>query len=391
MLKKEKLNITFLTATRAEFGLLRNLISRCYDENLFNVKLIVSGTHLSEKHGFTIKEIKKSGFKIDKEIDIKISSDNPFDIANSSAIGLKGFIKAFDELSSDLIVVLGDRYEILSAVIAACFARIPIAHIHGGELTEGLIDDSIRHAITKFSHLHFVANKEYRRRVIQLGEDPKFVFNVGGMGIDSLSNIKKLDLASVENLIKLKLNKKSFLITYHPLTLNDELSKKEFDQLLNALENLKDTSLIFTMPNADPGNNYIYERIKEFTKKNNSSRYFKSLGQQIYFSLLNYVDGVIGNSSSGLLEMPYFKKATINIGDRQKGRLSASSVINCRGDKNEISRAISKVYSTKFMEKLKDINCPYGAPGASKRIIDQLKRVDYSNLLQKKFFDLAIK
>ena len=380
--------IALLTGTRAEFGLLKNLIKEIDLSKEFDMKLLVTGSHLSKKHGETISEIIESGFKIHKKVFLNLECDNSEFIAKATATGIESFSKIFKELSPDLLIVLGDRYELLTAIIPACFERIPIAHLNGGEITEGAIDDVIRHAITKFSHLHFVANEEYRKRVIQLGENPATVFNVGGMSIDAINSISLLKKKEIEKLLNISLLNKSLLITYHPETLDVNKSISQFKSLLRSLEKLDDTTLIFTMPNADPGSDILFKLIREFVSSKSNRYVFNSLGQKKYFSLVNLVDGVIGNSSSGISEVPYFKKPTINIGDRQKGRLRAESILDCNHDEDSITSAIKKIYTKEFELKVSKSKCPYGYPGGSKKILDILKATDFKSLIKKSFYDL---
>ncbi len=381
------LNIIVATGTRAEYGLLRNLISLINSSDELNLILLVTGSHLSIKHGLTYKEIERDNFEIKRKIDINLNGDQPIDISYSTALGIKGFAKAYREFCPDLIILLGDRFEMLSAVIPALYENIPIAHIHGGEKTEGLIDEAIRHSITKFSNYHFVASEIYRKRVIQLGEDPNRVFNVGGMGIDSLTSLELKSKIEIEKELKIKFLSKSLLVTFHPVTLEKSSSKKYIIELIKSLEELEDTTLIITLPNADMDNQKIRYEWEKFEKKRKYTYLFKSLGQLRYFSLLRQVDGVVGNSSSGLLEVPYFKKGTINIGDRQKGRLKANSIINCEPNQREITSAIKQLYSEEFRSKLKKVKSPYGEPGASQKIYKIIKKLDLKNI-QKNFYDL---
>ncbi len=383
-----KRKIAIVTGTRAEFGLLKNLIKKLTKINKIELSLLVTGSHLSAIHGETIKEILENGFEINGKINLNLKSDSPRDIAKATANGIEGFSKVFYKTRPNLLIVLGDRYEILSAVLPACYENIPIAHIHGGERTEGLIDESIRHSITKFSHIHFVASEEYRKRVIQLGENPKRVFKVGGLGIDAINEMKLLDKSEVIKNLEIKFRKKNLIVTYHPETLNKDSSKKGIEELLKSLENLKDTTLIFTLPNADPHNRFIIDKIKSFVLKNNNSYFFNSLGQLNYFSLLKICDGVIGNSSSGLLEVPFFKKATINIGNRQMGRLKAKSVIDCHPKEELISKSIQKIYSNEFKKNLINLKNPYGEPGATDKIIKILENTNFDELISKSFYDL---
>tara|TARA_B100000686_G_scaffold234524_1_gene242266 strand:- start:2309 stop:3478 length:1170 start_codon:yes stop_codon:yes gene_type:complete len=389
MLVKKK--VCFVTGTRAEYGLLRHLIKLIHASSDFQLQIIVTGMHLSKKFGETYKEIEDDGFPIDRKIDLLLTSDDPVGISKSTSLGLNGFAKAFDSLKPDLVLVLGDRYETLSAVIAAMFARIPIAHIHGGELTEGVIDEAIRHSITKFSHLHFVATEEYKKRVVQLGEMPSRVFNVGGMGVDAIKKINLLNRSDLQKSLGIKFKNKNLLITFHPVTLENNTSFLHMQELLNALENLSDTMLIFTMPNADTNGSVIFKMIENFVEKNNSSCAFNSLGQLHYISCIKEVDAVIGNSSSGLAEVPTFKKPTINIGDRQKGRIMAKSVINCAPNSTEIKKSIKKVYNFEFKDSLRNVKNPYGDGGSSEKILGILKNTNFNKLIKKEFYDMNLK
>jgi GDP/UDP-N,N'-diacetylbacillosamine 2-epimerase (hydrolysing) len=380
--------ICVITGSRAEYGLLRNTILNIKKENKFNLKLIVTGSHLSKKYGFTLNEIKKDRILITKKIDLNLISDNSIGVANSIAIGLKSFVKIFEKIKPDLILVLGDRFEILTATLASSLCRVPVCHIHGGELTEALLDDAFRHSITKMSHIHFAATQAYKKRIIQLGENPNNVFCVGGLGVDSIKKQKFLNKNTIEKKLKIKFLKNSALITFHPETLKKKTTYKNFIELLKSLKKLKNVTLIFTMPNHDIESSIIYKLIINFVKKNNNSYFFKSLGQKLYFSCCNNIDFMIGNSSSGLLEMPSFKKFTINIGDRQKGRIKAKSVINCKFENKEISKAINFVLNKKNQKFLKNIKNPYGTGGASKKIVSILKKIKIEEIINKKFFDI---
>jgi GDP/UDP-N,N'-diacetylbacillosamine 2-epimerase (hydrolysing) len=386
-----KRTIAVVTGTRAEYGLLRHLIKLINDSDEFELQLVVTGSHLSKKFGETYKEIEADGFVINRKIDLLLASDTPLGLAKSTSLGVAGFGEVFDSINPDLILVLGDRFEILSAVIAAMFARIPIAHLHGGEITEGLIDEAIRHSITKFSHLHFVGNEEYRKRVMQLGENPNLVFNVGGLGVDAIKNINLLTKSELENSLGIKFKNKNLLITFHPVTLEKNTSHSQMVELLNALSDFEDTCLIFTMPNADTDSQIIFELIEDFVIKNINAHFFTSLGQLRYLSCLAQVDAVVGNSSSGLTEAPTFKKATINIGDRQKGRIQSNSIINCNPISADIKNAIKKSYSDEFKKTLLSTKNSYGDGGAAKRIINILSKVNFNALIYKKFFDLECK
>jgi len=380
--------ICIITGTRAEYGLLRNLIKLIDDSSDLELQLIVTGTHLSKKFGETYKEIEADGHNIQIKIDLDLVSDSPLSLIKSTSRGLVGFGSAFDLLKPDLVLVLGDRFEILAAVIAAMFSRIPIAHLHGGELTEGLIDEAIRHSVTKFSHLHFVANDEYKRRVIQLGENPKTVYTVGGLGVDAINNINLLTRSELEVSLGINFKSKNLLITFHPVTLENNTSSEQIHELLKALHGFKDTCLIFTMPNADTDSGIIFELIEKFVLKNSNAHLFASLGQLRYLSCVAQVDAVIGNSSSGLTEVPTFKKPTINIGDRQKGRIQAQSVISCLPLSSDIKNAIQKSYANDFISSLRNVENPYGDGGASERIVRILRSVEFKGLIKKSFYDL---
>jgi len=383
-----KRKICVITGTRAEYGLLKRLIKSIDDSPQFKLQLVATGMHLSKKFGLTYKEIELDGFKINKKIDIKLNSDTPTGVSKSTSLGLLGFSRTLEELKPDLVLILGDRFEIFAAAIASMFSRLPIAHLHGGELTEGVTDEAIRHSITKLSHLHFVASKEYKNRVIQLGEDPKNVFLVGGLGVDSIKNTQLLNRHELEDSLKLKFLKKNILVTFHPATLEDTSAGKQMKQLLKALSELKETALIFTMPNADIGGGVLFSMIKDFVTKHDNAYSYTSLGQLRYFSCIGQVDCVIGNSSSGLSEVPTFKKGTINIGDRQKGRLKAKSVIDCDPNYKSIKKALKKAYEKNFQVDLNATINPYGEGLAVKKIMNVLEKKSFDDLLKKKFYDL---
>ncbi len=385
MLKK----ICIVTGTRAEYGQLHLLMKEINNSKKLSLQVLVTGTHLSKNHGYTVNEIIKDKIKIDKKIDINISSDKEVSILNSMAIGLTKFYHGLINLKPDLVLILGDRYEMLSVAISCLLSRIPIGHIHGGELTEGLIDDPIRHSLTKMSHIHFTCTSEYKKRVIQLGENPVNVYNVGGLSVDNLKKIDLLTKSEIEQKFNFKFLKKNLLITFHPLTLIARSEGlKHLNELLLALKTLEDTLLIFTMPNADPHSRKIFTTIKKYCSTKKNALIFSSLGYINYLSCLKYVDAVVGNSSSGLVEVPSFKKATINIGDRQKGRIKAKSVIDCMPTKKDILESIKKSYSKSFKSSLKKVKNPYGNGGSIKKIIKVLENKEFNNLIKKQFYDL---
>ena len=385
-----KRKICVVTGTRAEYGLLYWLMKEIEADKELQLQLIVTGMHLSPEFGLTYKEIEKE-FKIDKKIEMLLSSDTSIGISKSMGLAQISFAEAYEELKSNIVVVLGDRYEIFSATSAAMIARIPIAHLHGGETTEGAFDESIRHSITKMSHLHFTATQEYKNRVIQLGEHPSKVFNVGGMGIENIKRLKLLNKEEFEKSIEFKLNKKNILVTFHPVTLENSTAKEQFQELLDAIDELEDTNIIFTKANSDTNGRIINQMIDEYVAKNyHKSIGFISLGQQRYLSALQYVDAVVGNSSSGLLEAPSFKIGTINIGDRQKGRIKAKSVINSEVNKTSILKSFSKLYSKAFQDLIEESKNPYGDGIASRKIIEIIKNEDLRNILKKSFYDLKV-
>ncbi|MFY4808192.1 UDP-N-acetylglucosamine 2-epimerase [Aliarcobacter butzleri] len=382
--------VCVITGTRAEYGILYWLLKEIQVDTKLELQLIVTGMHLSPEFGLTYKEIEKE-FKINKKIEMLLSSDTTIGISKSMGLAQISFAEAYEELSPDIVVVLGDRYEIFSATSAAMIARIPIAHLHGGETTEGAFDESIRHSITKMSHLHFVATQEYKNRVIQLGENPNRVFNVGGMGIENIKRLKLLTKNKFEESINFKLNIKNILVTFHPVTLENNTSKQQFQELLNAIDKLEDTNIIFTKANSDTNGRVINSMIDEYVSKNfNKSVCFTSLGQLRYLSALQYLDAMVGNSSSGLGEAPSFRIGTINIGDRQKGRIKASSVIDCEPNEKSILEAFKKLYSKEFQEDLKTTINPYGDGCASQKIVEVIKNVDLENILKKSFYDLKV-
>ena len=382
------MKVCIITSTRADFGLLKNLIFKIKKNKIFLLKVVASGTHFSKKYGYTSEEIKENKIKIDNKIICKFNSDNPEGVSQVMAKCMLESSRIFKTLKPDLLIVLGDRYEILASTISAHLSRIPVAHIHGGEVTHGVIDDAFRHSITKMSHIHFVANAIYRKRVIQLGENPKNVYVVGGLGVDSISKTNLLTKKELEKKFRFKFKNKNFLVNFHPETLNKNLAKKQIRELLSAFSELKNTGLIFTMPGPDLENEIVVKLIKKFTPKHKNAYFFKSLGQVNYFSFLNQIDGMIGNSSSGLLEMPYFKKGTINIGARQSGRSFSKSVINIKVKKSKIIQAVKKLLSNNFQKNIKDSINLYGNSGASDKIVKILKKVETKKYLIKNFLIL---
>ena len=384
------MNICIVTGTRAEYGLLYWTIKKLKSERNFNVQLCVTGMHLSPEFGLTYKQIEEDGLVIDKKVEMLLSSDSANGISKSIGLGIISFADVFSNLKPDLVLILGDRFEIFAAATAAMIAKIPIAHCHGGEATEGLIDEPIRHSITKMSQLHFTSTEEYRKRVIQLGEQPNRVFNVGALGIENINKLKLLNKSDFEKSIGFKLLKQTFLITFHPVTLEKSTAEDQFKNLLSAIKKYPNTTFIFTMPNADNDGRVIINLIKDFVANNiNTSIAFTSMGQLRYLSAIKHVDLVIGNSSSGLIEVPSFKKPTINIGDRQRGRVYGLSVINCQPRKKEIIESIDLGLSESFRKKLEKSSNPYGNKNSSIEIFKILKKVIVNeNLVKKKFYNL---
>ena len=383
-----KRNICVVTSSRADYGLLRNLMLEIKKNKQMNLQIIATGMHLSETFGLTYKQIEEDGFMLNSKVETLSNSDAAVEIAESVARGISGCARSFEELQPDIVVLLGDRFEIFAAAIAAHFAKIPIAHLHGGETTIGALDEALRHSITKMSSLHFVATEEYGKRVIQLGENPKHVFNVGGIGTENIRKIKVLGLRELEEALDFKLGEKNLLVTFHPATLDSPNPLNQLDQLLDALSELSDTRIIFTLPNADTGGREFIKRIEEFVSINSNSRSYISLGQLLYFSCVSHVDGVIGNSSSGLLEVPSFKKGTINIGDRQKGRIESSSVINCHPFKLDILAALERLYSNEFQLSLTQARNYYEGKDTVKAIVKELGETSLLEIVKKHFYDI---
>ena len=386
-----KKKICVLTGARSEYGLLKPLLAKLDASKYFELELAVTGSHLSKQHGFTVEEIKNDGFKISHEIKILSQEDSRHTINKAISKAITGFSEIFLASRPDLLIILGDRFEAFGGAISAMIHNIPIAHIHGGEVTEGVIDEAIRHSITKMSFLHFVPTEKYKNRVIQLGEDPDRVFNVGGMALDPIYNIQYLDKDLLEDDLNFRFKRPSFLVTYHPLTIDNEKGIFEINELLQSLDKFE-ASLLFTMPNADPGNEDIRKKIKKFVKNRKNAILVESLGQQKFLSSLKFVDGVIGNSSSGLLEVPHYNIGTINIGNRQRGREKASSVIDVEGNETEIINAIQLIQSKEFKDSIRNQKNPYGKPGASKKIVEILEGFFKQNKeevsLAKRFIDL---
>lgn len=380
--------VCVVTGTRADYGCLRWLMAGIREAKGLELQVVATGMHLSPEFGLTYHEIENDGFVIDRKVEMLLSSDTPSGIAKSMGLGMIGFADALEQLAPDLVLVLGDRFEIFAAAAAAMTARIPLVHLHGGETTEGAIDEAIRHAITKMSHLHCVAAEEYRRRVIQLGESPDRVFLVGGLGVDAISRVSLLGKEALETALDFRFGHRNLLVTFHPVTLEQATAGDQLEELLQALASLQDTHLIFTLPNADTDGRVLIDRIHAFVSRHPHARAYPSLGQVRYLSCLQFVDAVVGNSSSGLAEVPSFRKGTINIGDRQRGRLKASSVIDCAPQREAIGQALQTLYSQEFQAALPAARNPYGDGGASEKIVKILQDYPLDHLLKKQFHNL---
>ena len=380
--------ICVVTGTRAEYGLLRWIMEGIRDHPKLTLQVVATGMHLSPEFGLTYRDIEKDGFGIDRKVEMLLSSDTAVGVTKAIGVGLIGFADALAQLQPDVLLVLGDRFEIFSAVTAAMVAGIPVAHLHGGEATEGVIDEPIRHSITKMSQLHFVAAEPYRRRVIQLGEQPEHVFLVGGLGADSVKKLRLLERAALEDSIGFQFGVRNLLVTFHPTTLEHATAEAQMAELLAALGALRATQLIFTMPNADTYGRVLMEQVRAFVASHDNAAAFTSLGQLRYLSCMRLVDGVVGNSSSGLIEAPALHKGTVNIGDRQRGRIRAESVIDCVPERDAISAALVRLYSPAFQKILPEVSNPYGDGGASERIVSTLAQVCLDGIVKKRFYDL---
>lgn len=380
--------ICIVTGTRAEYGLLYWLMMRLQKDDAVYLQIVATGMHLSPEFGLTIDQIEQDGFQVNEKVEMLLSGDTATAISKSIGLGVISFTDAFHRLNPDLIVVLGDRFEIFAAVQTAMIMRIPVAHIHGGELTEGLIDDPIRHSITKMSHLHFTASEEYRKRVIQMGEQPTTVYNVGTLGLEGIKNTNLLSNQGLSDSIGFVLDK-YFLVTLHPTTLEKSTAEAQINILLEALDKFPQYQVIFTKTNADTDGRIINQKIENYVKQNASRCcVFDSLGQLRYLSAVKNCEAVIGNSSSGLLEVPFLRKPTVNIGIRQRGRLKAESVIDCSFTTEEITAAIEKALSTEFKEKIVNIPMLYGDGNTSEKIVEVLKTMNLDKIIIKQFYDL---
>jgi len=392
MISNKKRKIGVLTGTRAEYGLLYWVIKAIHEDPDLDLQLYVTGMHLSPEFGLTFKEIENDNFPIHKKVEILLSSDTAVGTSKAMGLAMISFSETFAEEKPDLLIVLGDRFETFAAVQAAAIALIPVAHCHGGEISEGAIDESFRHCITKLSHVHFTSTDEYRQRVIQLGEQPNKIFHVGALAIENVYRIEYFSRAEFEQMINFKLNKRNILVTYHPVTLEGSSTGPQFMELLNALEQLEDTNIIFTYPNADMFGRKIIDLINEFCNKYpDRSIAFQSLGRKRYLSALKFMDMVVGNSSSGIVEVPSFNIPTIDIGDRQKGRIKAESIIDCEPESHSIINAIKKAYSADFQEGLQDVKNPYDNGCPSEKIVSTILSTDLTNIIKKSFYNIPVR
>lgn len=383
----KQVKICVITGTRAEFGLLLPLMKRLKGDEAYELQILATGMHLSPEFGATYRNIEEAGFVINEKVEMLLSADSDTAIVKSAGLGMIGYADALDRLNPDWVVLLGDRFEAFAAAAAAYLKKIPIIHLHGGEVTAGATDEALRHAITKMATLHFASTETYRRRIMQLGEPDDQVFNVGAIGLDNVYNLPSLTRHELEVSLGISLDKPLFLITYHPVTLEHASSEQQMYELLSALDKLQGVQLVFTMPNADADGRVIIKLIQEFVAKHEHAKAFTSLGQLRYLSTMKYASIVLGNSSSGILEAPSFGIPTVNIGDRQKGRIAAESVIHCEPYRQSIESAIHKALSPDFQAFCKQVENPYGRGGVAERIMGVLKTKLESKNLKKAFID----
>jgi GDP/UDP-N,N'-diacetylbacillosamine 2-epimerase (hydrolysing) len=379
------MKIFLVTSTRADFGLFKNLIFEFKENSYFDLKIIATGTHFSKKHGFSFSEIKNHKVEIYKKILTTNNTETPKSLLKDMGFLSKNISSLIKKDKPDLFIVLGDRYEILAVSLAAYVNKVPVAHIHGGELTQGSLDDGFRHCISKMSNLHFVSHNDYKKRLIKMGENPQSIYNVGALGVENIYKTKFLKRKELEKYLKINLKKNILLVCLQP-EITKELTINLVNETLSALKYYNDKSIIFTMPGADLYNDIIFKKILIFTKKNSNCFLFKTLGSQKFLSFLKIADAIIGNSSSGIFEMPTFKKPTINIGDRQKGRVKSNGIIDVISNKYLIKRKIDFVYSKKFNRK--NIINPYKKLNTSKKIISIIKNINLEKYKNKKFYDI---
>ncbi|EOW9249444.1 UDP-N-acetylglucosamine 2-epimerase [Vibrio cholerae] len=386
-MSKNKKRVAVFTGTRAEYGLLFWLLKDIQSDSELQLQLLVSGMHLSPEFGETYQQIEKDGFHIDEKIEILLSSDSAVGTAKSMGLGVLGFSDALARLKPEVFIILGDRFEALAAAQTAMILRIPVIHLHGGEITEGAYDDAIRHAITKLSYLHGTSTETYRQRVIQLGEAPERVKNIGAIGLDHLKRAQFIDVPALSQSLGFSLKQPYFLVTYHPVTLGEEAPESSFQALLDALDMYPEYQVIFTYPNADDGGRRIIPMLKAYAAQN-SERVLAipSLGQERYLSAVKYASAVIGNSSSGIIEVPAFDVPTVNIGVRQQGRLAAKSVLHCKATQIDIEKAIKTAVLRSYKADNEIIDNPYGQGDSSAQVIAMIKSLHFEPC--KSFYDL---
>ncbi|MBE8722047.1 UDP-N-acetylglucosamine 2-epimerase [Sphingobacterium pedocola] len=381
--------ICIVTATRAEYGLLKPLMTLIEKSDQFTLQVLATGAHLSPEFGLTYKFIEQDGFIINEKVEMLVSSDTSNAIVKSMGLGMIGYADAFSRLNPDAVIILGDRYEMLSVASVASIFTIPIFHLHGGEITEGAYDDAIRHAISKLSHLHFTSTEEYRQRVIQMGEQPDRVFNVGAIGLDNIYNVPLLTKEDLEQSLGIRFKKYNYQVTFHPETLGGKSAKEQFEILLRAISQQKDSYFVFTKANADTDGRIINQLIDDFVSKNpETSAAYSSLGSIRFLSLVKICNAIVGNSSSGIIEAPSLNTATINIGDRQKGRTQAGSVINCAVEEEMIIDSFQRAKESLFQDTVAKIENPYGTGGTAARIMHALSSLDFNQLKTKKFYNI---
>ena len=384
-----KRKICIITGSRSDYGILSSFLKKIQNDKNFDLKLIVTAMHLAPKYGNTFKEILKDNVKIFKKIKLPLKNDKIFDISNATANGIIKYTRELSNIKPDLVLVLGDRFESLAFAIASLYLNLPIAHLHGGESTLAAIDDAIRHSISKMANFHFVSHIAYRNKLIKMGENPKNIFVIGSLGVENIKKVSFFNRTQIEKKLNLKLSSNNFFFTFHPET----IGKNEIHQNIESFSKLifkkfKDAIIIITAPNIDMGNNKIFNRIISLAKKNKKNIYFKkSLGKKMYFSILKYCRAVVGNSSSGVIEVPSFNIPTINIGERQSGRIKAKSVIDCKNNIKSFNEALNKSLSRSFLKKIKLAKNPYYKNNSSTKLISILKKINIKNGTKKKFYE----
>ena len=380
----KKIKLIIITSTRADFGIFSNLIELIKKDNNFQLKIIATGSHISKRYGSTIKEIKENKIKVAKKVNIFSKDDSNMGILKSSSNAVFKLGKVLNNLKPDMMLILGDRYEILSAAQAGVILQIPIVHFHGGELTLNSYDNYFRHAISKLSNIHFVSTNIYRNRLIKMGESPRNVFNVGSISLEKIKDIKLYKKDEIQKKLKIKLLNNIILFTFHPETLNLRNLKQQIDISINSLKSLKNTTILITMPNYDSGSNKIISIIKNICKKEKNFHFFHSLGRKMYFSCINYSNLIVGNSSSGVIEVPSFKKYSINLGNRQKGREMSESVISVDFNQKKIKKVIKNYLNKRYPSYIKN---PYFKRDSAKTVIKILKKIDLKKIRLKKFYE----